>query len=150
MSRTGVLHFRRWRLLWTPWFGVYIHRIYKADDDKFLHDHPWDYFSMILKGSYTEMYCNVIVNYTRRLDPGNWGFNKATRFHKIYELNSESVTTLFITCRRKRDWGYHIGQCWVQHEAYRKNKDNIAEYCSKFIHDKNENTDVSDSIRLLQ
>lgn len=39
-SKTGDLHFRRWRIIETPWFSIYVHGIYKADEEAHLHDHP--------------------------------------------------------------------------------------------------------------
>lgn len=133
MSKYGVLHFRRWRLLPTPLFSIYIHKIYKADEDEYMHDHPWNYFNMILHGSYTEKYFDDDMEQLKYLTPGNCGFNMATRFHKIEKLNSLVVTTLFITGRRKRDWGYKIGECWVQHAAYRQNKNAIPNHSDTFI-----------------
>lgn len=53
-SKTGELHFRRYRLFWTPWFALYIHRIYKADEDPYPHSHPWNFISLILNGGYIE------------------------------------------------------------------------------------------------
>lgn len=145
MSKAGVLHFRRWRILSTPWFGVYIHRIYKADDDKYLHDHPWDYWSMVLTGSYneeTETSPRPGHGKENMLVPGSCNSRRGEQFHKIKSLNSKSVTTLFITGKRRRDWGYKVGKYWVHNEYYRKNK-NIEEQL------RNGNTDISDSIKLL-
>lgn len=123
ISREGVIHFRRWRLLSLPWFSIYIHQIFKEDQDKYLHDHPWDYFNLILKGSYTEEYSFSMKHYTRKLNFLNYSFNDSYRFHKIHSLNSKLVTTLFITGRRKREWGYKIGEYWIHNDFYRKNKD---------------------------
>ncbi len=44
----------RWRLLSTPWGGVYVHFIYREDLDRDPHDHPWTFWSMVLRGGYTE------------------------------------------------------------------------------------------------
>jgi hypothetical protein len=52
ISKEGVLHFRRWRIIECLLFNIYIHKIYVKDND--LHDHPWNYFSLILSGSYIE------------------------------------------------------------------------------------------------
>lgn len=122
-SKTGVLHFRRWRILSLPFLSVYIHQIYKPDEDPFLHDHPWNYFSLILKGSYIEQTPTSLNTMT----PGKFVFKKATNFHKIQKVLAPTVT-LFCTGRRLRDWGYNIPPPnntlnWVQHEEYRRNKD---------------------------
>src|SRR5438309_7455387 len=35
--------------------NVYLHEILRGDDDRALHDHPWDNTSMLLDGGYTEV-----------------------------------------------------------------------------------------------
>lgn len=57
-------YLRRW--YFTPWSddkhklkrkrlpNIYLHHILKSDDDRALHDHPWDNVSIILKGGYIE------------------------------------------------------------------------------------------------
>lgn len=124
-SKSGELHFQRWRIIWTPWFAVYIHRIFMADNDMFMHDHPWDYFSMVLHGSYNEITPDTMRPGHAKdviLLPGFCTKRKAESFHKIGTLNTESVTTLFITGRRRREWGFKVGENWIQHEVFRKNK----------------------------
>jgi len=118
-SKLGVLHFRRWRLVSTPIFSVYIHNIYRADEDKYMHDHPWNYWAMILKGGYIEQVKN---GFNTKL-PGSFGFKKAENCHKIHHI-IKPTTTLFITFRRRRDWGYHTENGWIQHTFYRQQKHN--------------------------
>ncbi|CAB4203506.1 hypothetical protein UFOVP1382_122 [uncultured Caudovirales phage] len=43
------------RWVWqTRWFTVRLHHIQRPDADVELHDHPWSFFSLILKGWYEE------------------------------------------------------------------------------------------------
>ena len=42
-------------------FNVFIHKILKSDDDKDLHDHPWDFFHLILSGGYWEEIPRMIM-----------------------------------------------------------------------------------------
>lgn len=44
----------RYKLLHTPWFGLYFHRIMRSDMGRHFHDHPWSFLSLILRGGYTE------------------------------------------------------------------------------------------------
>lgn len=147
MSRQGVLHFRRWRIISTPWFGIYIHRIYKADDDKYLHDHPWDYWSMVLTGSYNEQTETLIrPGHAKEnmLIPGSCNSRMAEQFHKIKSLNTKSVTTLFVTGKRRRDWGYKVGKYWVHNEYYRQNK-----HVEELINSQASELQLTDKVRLL-
>lgn len=44
----------RWRIIHTPFFGIYLHKWNKPDPRPTLHDHPWVFFSIILKGHYIQ------------------------------------------------------------------------------------------------
>ncbi len=49
-------YLRRWYLIpRNPLLNVYLHQFLASDDDRALHDHPWWFFSLILKGGYTEV-----------------------------------------------------------------------------------------------
>lgn len=50
----GSIFFLRYTLLKTRWFAVYLHEFYRGDLDRCLHDHPWDFVSVILRGGYWE------------------------------------------------------------------------------------------------
>lgn len=52
-SKSGAVHFERWAIIETKWFAWYLHKIQKEDQDH-MHSHPWNFFSIILKGSYLE------------------------------------------------------------------------------------------------
>lgn len=119
ISKKGELHFRRWGID-AFIFGIYIHQIYKPDEDKHLHDHPWDYISFCLKGSFMEegeKYVSIIKS-------GSFIIRKANKFHKIKEV-IEPSTTLFITTSRRRRWGYNVNGRWVEGERYHKIKNTI-------------------------
>lgn len=122
-SQTGILHFRRWCILKTPWFDVYLYGIYQADKDKHLHDHPWDYTSYIIYGEFVEKSLDEGITKYHKCRAGQVVKNKAERFHKINTLMTPSVYTLFITGKPRRDWGYliHTG-LWLQHDEYRRRK----------------------------
>ena len=119
-SKDGKLHFRRWQIIKTPWFSIYIHGIYAADEDKHLHNHPWDYISMVLSGSYIEK-TNKNINF---LSLGTITKRNGNDYHKIYKLLSKSVYTLFIVGPVKRHWGYSVDGNHITHEEYRKLKNN--------------------------
>lgn len=55
--REGIPYLIRWTLLGigedSRWFSIKIHNIL-VNDEECLHNHPWAFISIILKGSYTE------------------------------------------------------------------------------------------------
>jgi hypothetical protein len=122
-SKEGVLHFKRWQILSTPFFSIYIHGIYHHDEDRHLHNHPWNIWTMILWGSYWE----EIIDKKRRSvllrTPLSSAYRNSERFHKIKELKSQKVYTLAIVGRRKKEeWGYMTEKGFVNHINYRENK----------------------------
>ncbi|MEK6828578.1 MAG: hypothetical protein AABY15_00430 [Nanoarchaeota archaeon] len=127
-SKEGVVHFKRWRLFKTPWFEVYIHGIYKEDQDEHLHNHPWNIWTVILRGSYIEEVLSKDGKSSKHniRTFGVMAYRNADRFHKIKELITKKVYTLAIVGRRKeREWGYHTDKGFVDHITYRKNKNRI-------------------------
>jgi len=119
-SKDGKLHFRRWQLIKTPWFSIYIHGIYAPDEDRHLHNHTWDYTSIVLSGSYLEK----TKNHIKLLGIGKISSRDGSDYHKIYKLVSKSVYTLFIVGPTKRHWGYIVDDKHITHEEYRKLKNN--------------------------
>lgn len=55
VSKQGVTHFQRFRLLQTAFFSVYLHRILAADREAHAHSHPWAFWGIILWNGYTEL-----------------------------------------------------------------------------------------------
>lgn len=124
VSKTGELHFRRYLLFKTPWFTIYLHRICKSDEDIHMHDHPWDFESMILSGSYAE-FSKYPPNFDEvqynKYYAGDVIKHKASDAHKIMLLTRE-VWTLVCVTGKKQPWGYQTSEGWIDHEKYRKLK----------------------------
>lgn len=53
MDDKGVKYIKRWYILKTPLLSIYVHNILE-DDDADMHDHPWPFMVLILKGGYIE------------------------------------------------------------------------------------------------
>jgi hypothetical protein len=119
-SKDGILHFRRWAIFQSTYFSIYLHKIYKEDNDAHLHNHPWNILTIILNGSYIEELENV--KFVIR-DFLNIGFRNRTQYHKIFKLQSKEVKTLaFVFGKRDDNWGYKVDGKHVIHTEYRKNK----------------------------
>jgi hypothetical protein len=131
VSKEGVVHFRRYRLLSTPWFNIYIHNILKSDEDAHPHDHPWGFIALMFWGSYLEEWLGAYEDYRYwagtelRQDVRSIGslyYHQAKDFHKI-TLRSPSVWTLVFASGRKRPgWGYQTRQGWIHFKDYRQLK----------------------------
>lgn len=121
-SRTGGLHFRRWRILETRWFNIYLHHIAKSDADKDPHSHPWSFLTLILCGGYVQFIRGSFgINYYIPCRPGTLHDLKMDEYHKI-RLVKPTWTLVFTGQRHNEDWGYWTKSGFVQHEQYRKEK----------------------------
>jgi hypothetical protein len=105
-------------------FNIFLHKFLKSDDEE-LHDHPWNFTTLILSGGYWEHTPEGRTWY----GPGSVIRKKATDFHRL-ELDSAkslgvTTWTLFIPGKRYRQWGFQTKDGWVEEKKYleqRKNK----------------------------
>ena len=124
---TGADYMHRYYLFlkdrkWFP-FNVTLHKIVKSDDP-ILHDHPWGYMTIILKGGYWEHYPvynkenKQIGVFQEWRGPGSVIVRKANDYHWLELENEKPVTTLFFMGPQSRDWGFLKNGKWIQHENY--------------------------------
>ena len=87
---------------------VFFHTFWMSDPDP-LHDHPWDWGRVIVRGSYREFYLDGTF---RDFGPGHvvWRRN-AECLHRV-ELLTSSVCTIFWHWRRRRTWGFLHPEGW--------------------------------------
>jgi len=121
-SKTGELHFQRWVLFALPFLRIYLHKICLPDYDEHMHDHPWNFISIILKGGYLEKFSNGpnydIVSYNHN-NPGTIVKRNREQVHKIEKLFKISSWSLVLAWGEYQIWGYRIGSEWVDHILYR-------------------------------
>jgi hypothetical protein len=120
-SKTGELHFRRWKFFEIKnLFSIYIHKIYLPDYDEHLHNHPWNYVSIILDGGYIELDHNG-NSVSRRT--GSISVKSSESFHKITHLYKSPTKTIVITGPKKQhNWGYLVNGQFAGFKTYRKLK----------------------------
>ena len=134
--RTGSDYMHRYYIFlkdrkWFP-FNITLHKIVRSDDP-IMHDHPWGYMTIILKGGYYEHtpYLNKegkqIAEFIKWRGPGSVIYRKATDYHWL-ELDQEKpTTTLFFMGSQERDWGFLLNNKWVYNETYLKTQKSIKE-----------------------
>lgn len=88
--------------------NIYLHHILHSDDDRALHDHPFDNTSMVLAGRYVET--TPDGEFLR--ETGSIVTRAATDSHRLSILPGESAVSLFVTGPKIRDWGFHCPQGW--------------------------------------
>lgn len=82
---------------------IRIHRILSPDKSPYVHNHPFYYISIILKGGYTE---ELLIN--DHIKTKKHGFlsviyRKPSDFHRIKSINGPT-STLFFTFKIKMNW----------------------------------------------
>lgn len=107
-------------------FNVTLHKVLQSDEPT-LHDHPWGYATLILKGGYWE---NVpIVSKENKVvgttsvwrGPGHFRIRKPKDLHWL-ELERDAdgneipCWSLFFMGKKQNDWGF---MKWIQFEGYR-------------------------------
>ena len=104
-------------------FNIFVHKFLKSDPDD-VHDHPWPYFTIILKGGYWEWIpvFNIrgakVQEYCVWRRPGSFRWASANTYHRI-ELDPEvTCWTLFMPGRKRREWGFLVKNKWVQWQEY--------------------------------
>ncbi|AQT78287.1 hypothetical protein B1R94_02120 [Mycolicibacterium litorale] len=70
----------RWHLIpRNPVLNIYLHKFLRSDDDRALHDHPWWFVSLILRGQYDE----ITDAGTKRRRAGSIAYRPATWRHRV-------------------------------------------------------------------
>lgn len=99
--------------------NVYLHKWMHSDDDRAMHDHPWWFLSLILKGNYTE----VTPEGAFKRRAGTIAYRPATWRHQV-ELEKDeeekfaTAWSVIVTGPVKRNWGFWCGTRFVAWEDF--------------------------------
>jgi len=108
-------------------FNVFLHKFLKSDPDD-VHDHPWPYATLILKGGYWEWtprfddQGNKITELVRWCGPGSFRWASANTYHRIELDPTVECWTLFMPGVKQREWGFLVRNKWIQWEEYLKQR----------------------------
>lgn len=125
IMRRGKPYLTRWDLLgnrFTDSPHIYLHRFWQSDQQH-LHDHPWPFWSLILRGGYWEVAswnlpgCEPVV-----VDKWHRPFSLLRRpawwTHRVVIEKPGRTWTLVITGRKQREWGFYCPQGRVPWRQY--------------------------------
>lgn len=108
-------------------FNVFVHKFLKSDPDD-VHDHPWPYATLILKGGYWEWRPTFDAEgrkngeVSRWCGAGSFRTAPANTYHRIEIDPNITCWTLFMPGRKQRDWGFLVKNKWIQWEQYLKQR----------------------------
>ena len=104
-------------------FNIFVHKFLKSDPDD-VHDHPWPFATVILRGGYWEWRPQFDAQgkktgeIAKWCGPGSFRTAQATTYHRI-ELDPDiTCWTLFMPGAKQRDWGFLVKNKWIQWEQY--------------------------------
>jgi hypothetical protein len=102
---------------------VFIHKFLKSDPDD-VHDHPWPYATLILKGGYNEWVPTFdkdgkkIGEVCHWRGPGHFRISSANSYHRIEMVEGVAAWTMFMPGPQRREWGFLVKDKWIQNEQY--------------------------------
>lgn len=123
-KNSGEVYLARLRIIQTPLFGVYLHWINEPDGFD-PHDHPWNFWSLILRGGYTERIWDKPLDihiggakpYNRRWNRFTWHKMNTHTAHRIVKADNGTVT-LILTGKRVGTWGFWTPNGWIEWNEY--------------------------------
>jgi hypothetical protein len=95
---------RKTKHTWFP-LSLRIHHIMQPDQDRDLHDHPWNARTFILRGWYIEERENGHWAVRTRGETARLDFGE---YHRITEVSDGGVWTLFVTSKFQGVWGFKV------------------------------------------
>jgi len=104
-------------------FNIFVHKFLKSDPDD-VHDHPWPYATLILRGGYWEWipvfntHGQQIHEYCVWRGPGSFRFASANTYHRIELDPAVTCWTLFMPGVKQREWGFLVKNRWIQWQDY--------------------------------
>jgi hypothetical protein len=102
---------------------VFLHKFLKSDPDE-VHDHPWSYFTLVLKGGYREWIPQFNAEGVKTGEIGKWRgaghfrFSRASSYHRIEVDPGVTAWTLFIPFAHTREWGFLVNNRWIHNDQY--------------------------------
>jgi hypothetical protein len=106
---------------WFP-FNIFLHKFHKGDPGD-VHDHPWPYATLILKGGYYEYTPNFkngrMVGETKHWrGPGHWRICSSNSYHRIELVPGVTAWTLFMPGPQRQEWGFLVNNKWIHNDKY--------------------------------
>lgn len=144
IEKDGVMYMWRWWLFnpypdtgasgkdrkrWQFPISIRIHHIVEPDQDRDMHDHPWNARTIILRGSYSEvrplrdptlqyLLRNLSDRHHYTRSAGETAKLKFGEYHRITSISDGGVYTMFVTGRYRGTWGFNVDGVKVPWREY--------------------------------
>lgn len=130
------IYLTRWFVVRWKCFAIFIHKFHRSDEDRALHDHPWNFIVIPIWRGYIEHYERTriavtaglaVISGKRRVWPIiGTRYRPAGFRHRVELIRPPDPTqprgfsrelpswSIFIRFRRIREWGFWTSTGWVQ------------------------------------
>jgi len=133
-SPEGQPYIKRWRILETPWFNLWLHHILMDDDDRDMHNHPWWFYSFIISGGYVEEVTEP--DHTHKLEnclyrflvcrlpfcSSTIAYRHQNQYHRVSLRHAKPCWSLILTGPKTNEWGFLTEDGWVHNQDYQKTR----------------------------
>lgn len=116
-DRDPYLH--RWFVIRTDRLGLFIHKFVRSDEDRALHDHPWDFLVIPVWRGYIEhrnarcticgqrnSFCTRGQESRRVLPIVGTRFRRGEYRHRVELIDGKPSWSIFFRFRKRREWGF--------------------------------------------
>lgn len=103
--------------------SIRLHHINRADHDRDLHNHPFDYRTFVIQGHYWEEIGGLLLPCVQWVHAGQTATGSATKFHRIGGVSAGGVWTVFMMGPNTDHWGFMVdGDHFIDSETYSRMK----------------------------
>jgi len=94
-------------------FNIFLHKFLKSDPEE-LHDHPWNYRTLVVKGGYWET--TPTGKFWRGV--GHYRKCEAESFHRVEVEPGIACWTIFMPGKQRRNWGFDAQGTWIRNDEF--------------------------------
>jgi hypothetical protein len=110
-------YLKRWYVIRTEPFGLFIHKFIRSDEDRALHDHPWNFIIIPIWRGYIEHSQKKFVTVwrheaehmaqiKRRVWPLMISIRPAEYQHRVELIEGKPAWSIFLRFKKRREWGF--------------------------------------------
>jgi hypothetical protein len=104
---------------WIVWLGIgtlRVHKFWRGDSDRHMHDHPWSFITFPLSPYYewVDAGSKIVYREVRAFRP----HYRPAEFRHIVDDPAGPIYTIVITGPKKRRWGFWVNGKFVDYHDY--------------------------------
>ena len=106
-------YYRLWAIISKRFGSIRLHNWLADDDHRHMHNHPYAFVTIVLRGGYTD----VTENGKEVVRAFTWRYRPANHMHSVQDVIPNSWT-LLITGPASQRWGFKVGSKIIKRDKY--------------------------------